>query len=102
VLESQYYQIYKDQGDGFIVLQLIIENWAGNAPSQADLLSWATMYSVTFPVLDDHTWAVTYPLFGGSISIPAYALLDQNLVIQKKNGYLSGYKSVIESLLGID
>ncbi|NLH48496.1 MAG: hypothetical protein GX444_07815 [Myxococcales bacterium] len=102
MLESQYYQVYKDQGDGFVVLQLIIENWAGNPPSQSDLMTWATNYGVTFPVLDDHNWTVTYPLFGGSISIPAYALLDQSLVIQKKNGFLSSYTALIENLLGID
>ncbi|NLH48494.1 MAG: TlpA family protein disulfide reductase [Myxococcales bacterium] len=101
-LETDYYQVYKDQGDGFMVLQLILANYNDNPPTQAELLAWATLYGLTFPVLDDSSWDVTYPLHGGSISIPAYALLDQEGVIRKKEGYLVSYDSLIESLLGID
>ena len=99
-MESSFYQVYKNQGDGFIVLQLIAENYNHQTPSVADLAAWVTEHSVTFPVLADPNWQVCDPLltFG---ALPSYVLVDQDLIIQKKGLLLGFFHNKIKNLLGI-
>jgi len=99
-LETDYYRVYKDEGDGFIVLQLLGEDYNGGSCSVAELQAWVKYYGLTFPVLSDLNWQVGDPLGNGYI--PYYAVLDQDLIIRKKTNYLTQTKSTIESLLGID
>jgi len=100
VLENKFYQAYKDQGDGFIVLQLIAENYNGATPSQSDLQDWVQEHGLTFPVMADPNWQVGGPY--GNNSIPFYWVVDQNLVIQKKGNFLFFFHFKIRELLGID
>jgi len=99
VLESQYYQVYKDQGDGFVVLQLIGENFNEQPPTTEQLAGWVANYGLTFPVLADPYWQVGGPYGNGYI--PFYWVLDQELIIRQKGNTLSYFKNKIEDLLGI-
>lgn len=99
LLQSDFYQVYREQGDGFIVLQLLGEDYNGGNCSVDELQAWAKYFGLTFPVLADTNWQVGGPLGNGYI--PYYAVLDQNLVIQKKTNYLNTTVSTIENLLGI-
>jgi hypothetical protein len=99
-LESDFYQVYKDQGDGFMALQLISENFQQSPPTQDQLAGWKAQYGLSFPVLCDPYWGV-----GGLVGnnyIPFYWVVDQERVIHQKGNYLTAFPSVIEDLLGLD
>ena len=103
-LEKQFYQAYKDVGDGFIVLQLLGENDQYKPPTQQNLEDWIIKHKVTFPVLADPNWGVGDKIGNGYI--PFYWVLDQNLVIQKQSDspgifLLYQFHRIIKDLLGI-
>ncbi len=103
-LEKNFHQAYKNTGDGFVVLQLLGENKAGDPPTGQDLAAWIIKHSVTFPVLADPNWGVGDKIGNGFV--PFYWLLDQNLVIQKQFDspgifFLFQFHDLIKDLLGI-
>jgi glutathione peroxidase-family protein len=100
VLESNFYQEYKDQGDGFTVLQLIAEDFQSQTPTVQELAGWKAAYGLNFPVLADPYWGVGGPV--GNNYIPFYWVVDQERVIHKKSNYLNQFPNTIEDLLGID
>ncbi|MDP8222411.1 MAG: TlpA disulfide reductase family protein [Candidatus Lernaella stagnicola] len=99
-LETDFYQEYKDTGDGFIVLQLLGEDYGGDTPTTSDLSNWKSKYNLTFPVLADANWQVDRNLGNGYV--PHYTTLDQQMVIQRKGNTLYSNHGTIRDLLGID
>jgi hypothetical protein len=67
VLESQFYQAYKDQGVGFVAMQLLAEDLQEQTPTVARLAAWVSFYNLTFPVLADPNWQVGSPVGNGYI-----------------------------------
>ena len=103
MLESKFYQIYKNQGDGFVVLQLIGENMNSQPPTVAELAGWVDHFQVTFPVLADPNWQVGGAM--GGAFVPFYWVVDQEGVIRKKSTLitpLSAFHRIIKQLLGIE
>jgi peroxiredoxin len=86
---EEFYQKYK--GKGFAYILVIIE---GN-PS-----TWATVYDLTFPVLDDNGKAISN-LYRRTYSIPLPHVLDRNMTIRyKKEGWnIAEVESVIAKYL---
>ncbi len=102
MLESKFYQAYKDVGDGFVVLQLIGENMNSQTPTVADLAAWAEYFKVTFPVLADPDWLIGDAVGNGYV--PFYWVVDQQGVIRKKSTLitpLNAFHRIIKQLLGI-
>ena len=102
MLESKFYQVYKDQGDGFVVLQLIGENLNSQPPTVAELAGWVDHFQVTFPVLADPQFQIGGAM-GGDF-VPYYWVIDQQGVIRKKSTYfstLASFHKIIKKLLGI-
>ena len=101
---ERIYQDYKDVGDGFVVIQLIAENYSGSPPSVADMQDWMSNPVLTYIVAADPNWAIGLPYndtFNGyQFSIPFYWLVDQNLVIVRKGGTPNSYRLTIAELLG--
>ena len=102
LLETNIYEVYKDQR--FVVLQLMFEDTAGNAPSAAWLQSWANIYDLTFPVCADPGSAAYEPYFisqGGYVNIPQSMVLDRNMkIVTKMVGYWESLmKTKIEAAL---
>ena len=82
------YQDYKD--DGFIVITLLGENMAGNAPSEQDLEDWADSFGLHHPVVADPGYQVTTRYVdGGSIGLPAFHLIDTGGEIMIRDGSVS-------------
>jgi hypothetical protein len=100
VLESDFYEVYHDQGDGFMVLQLLSENYQYQTPTQQQLKTWVSTYGLLFPVLCDPNWGIGNLVGNGYI--PFYWVVDQERVIHKKGNYLSQFHTIIEQLLGIE
>lgn len=81
---EQFYQQYKDRG--FMYILIIIEG---------DPRIWADTYGITFPVLDDNTWAI-YNVYRRT-SIPLPHVLDRNCTIRYKT---EGWnKSAVENAI---
>ncbi len=72
------YETYKDQG--LMILDLELQNADGGTPVQADLETWATTYSLTFPVLSDSS-EIIYRYSGSSVSVPYHVLIDKGNVV---------------------
>lgn len=85
VLESDFYQVYKDRG--LVVLTIITENNQGGNPDLADVQWWANQFGLTFPVL------VAANRVGITYGIPAYPtnyIIDRNMVIRYKQAGWGG------------
>jgi len=81
---EQFYQEYKDRG--FMYILIIIEG---------DPKIWADTYGLTFPVLDDNSWAI-YNIYRKT-SIPLPHVLDRNCTIRYKT---EGWnKSEVENII---
>lgn len=98
-LETDFWQVYRDQGDGFAVIQMLGQNYQGSTPSTTELNSWKNKYGLTFPVVGDSNWQVGGRL--GNSYIPHYTILDQEMVIQMKGNNLYTNHGKIRDLLGI-
>lgn len=101
------YQTYKDEGDGFLAIQLIGANVNGYPPSVQNLQNWINLVQtaegvlITYILLADTNFGVGN-LYNPTIYIPYYWLVDQNLVIQQKSSFVGTFSTKIEELLGID
>ena len=82
------FQLYKDQG--FVIITLFL---------QGSISTWAQQYGLTFPVLDDSSYAVWNKY--GDTHIPLNIIIDRGMTIQyKKAGYNEGeIKREIEKYL---
>ena len=99
MLESEIYEVYKDQG--FEVLQLLAEtNVQGQMITPAFIDSWIAEYGLTYPVLQDKNW-FTYSKYTPDNYIPLNMILDKCLKIDyKASGFNEAVvKSHIEALL---
>jgi hypothetical protein len=101
VLESQFYQAYRKQGDVFTVLQLIGEDLDSQPPSTETLHEWVDFMGLTFPVLADPYWQVgaSVAIAAENYYIPFYWLVDQRRVIMQTGNYLDPFHATIEGLL---
>lgn len=96
---EELYQEYKDRG--FVILSVLIEDYSGALPDQADAQSWAQTYALTFPVLTDSTNHV-WDLYNDEGYIPLNLIMDRGLIIKYKDvGYRgeTQFNSIIEPLL---
>lgn len=100
-MESDFYQVYKNQGDGFAVIQLLAENYGGSVPTAQQMTKWKGDNNVTFEVVADPQWGVCDPLLNFGF-IPTYVLLDQDSVIVKKSLFNVTFHNPIKGLLGIN
>lgn len=85
---------------GFVVLNVLTENYAGNPIRPSDCKTWADAYQMTFPVLADLFWGVFNPYYGfpNTRSIPNNVLIDKTGKIRwKKAGYAATIKAQMEA-----
>ena len=80
---EEWYQGYKDEG--FILIDVVIENERGKAPSTQELADWADKYGMTFPVLSDKESVIWSYAEGNSIGLPFKILMDDGAEIISKN-----------------
>lgn len=104
MLESLY-QDYQDEG--FLVVQLIGADFSGGTPQLNDLLLWIKHIksqfgaTITYNVAADPGFAIGSK-YNKTGYIPYYWLVDQDLVIYHKSGFLGSFRPKIETLLGIE
>jgi len=99
-LETDFWEAYRYEGDGFVVIQMLGEDYGSSTPTIQDLAGWIGKYNLTFPVVADENWQV-----GGKVGngyIPFYLTLDQQMVIRKAGNGLYPNHGTIQELLGID
>ncbi len=92
------YQKYRSRG--FIILNVLMENYGSGPIRTSDALKWARTYGLTFPVLADTFWGVfdPYYAFPGVRRIPNNILLDKAGVIRlKKLGFTATVKAQLEA-----
>lgn len=85
---QQLYLKYRNQG--FMILNVLTENYADEPPRPSDCAAWAAAYNMTFPVLADVFWGVfdPYYAFPHTRRIPNNILIDKTGKIRwKKLGY---------------
>jgi thiol-disulfide isomerase/thioredoxin len=104
ILEDSFYQPYKDQGDGFMMLTILIEDAAGKPVTRPFLANWKSYFGQTFPVLGDPT-SEYFDLYGDGY-LPYNMIVDQDRIIRyKASGYdpneIPTLQGFIEDLLGI-
>ncbi|MBI2840701.1 MAG: TlpA family protein disulfide reductase [Acidobacteria bacterium] len=76
---------YKDRG--FVILGVLIEDYAGDPPDQTDQLAWANSYSLTFPVLASGD-SIAWNLYDDEGYIPLNVIIGRDQVITYKDvGY---------------
>ncbi len=86
-LENLYQQ---NKDAGLMVVNVIIENEAREAPSPEDIVAWAEEFDMTLPVVADPGASTMYSYAtGGSIGLPFTVLLDRGVVVESTN-YPSG------------
>ena len=86
-LENLYQQ---NKDAGLMVVNVIIENEASEAPSQEDLQGWAAEFGLTIPVVADPGSGTMYSYAtGGSVGLPFTVLLDRGVVVESTD-YPSG------------
>lgn len=101
------FQDYKNEGDGFVVIQLLGMDGGYNPPDQSDLQAWinyiknAYGVSITYVVASDPYFSVGNK-YNKTGYIPYYWMVDQDLIIVKKGSSPNSYRSMIEDLLGLD
>lgn len=81
---NPWYERHADEG--LMVISMVIEDESGRAPSEGQLLDWATQYGMTFPVLADPDGDVMWSYAGGgSVGLPFTVLLDRGNVVDDTN-----------------
>ncbi len=110
MLESLY-QEYKDEGDGFLVIQFLGEDFNGGGVTVDDLQDWIDYIydkiqplhtTLTFIVAADSRFRISSKYNDTGGYIPFYWLIDQDRIIVKKNLNLNVFESKIQDLLGVD
>jgi hypothetical protein len=69
--------------EGFSSLGILIENTTGDPPTAANVKTWMTAYSVTFPVLADPEKAV-FNLYVPSPVLPTSLVIDRAGIIRMR------------------
>jgi peroxiredoxin len=95
---QQLYLKYRQQG--FVILNVLTENYAGSPIRPSDCKTWAEAYGLTFPVLADLFWGVfdPYYAFPSTRRIPDNILIDKTGKIRwKKLGYTAAIKAQMET-----
>ena len=67
--------------EGFMAVQVLVENDAGGAPATDDLQAWAANYEMTIPVLADPGGAVMATFDAESDELPLTVVRDEGAVI---------------------
>ncbi len=82
---EELHQRYKDRG--FVILGVLIEDYAGDPPDQTDQQAWANTYSLTFPVLGRGD-SIAWNLYDDEGYIPLNVIIGRDQVITYKDvGY---------------
>ncbi|MBN2266348.1 MAG: TlpA family protein disulfide reductase, partial [Candidatus Aminicenantes bacterium] len=95
---QQLYLKYRKRG--FVVLNVLAQNYATNPIRPSDCKTWADAYKITFPVLADLFWGVFNPYYGfpQTRRIPNNVLIDKAGKIRwKKLGYSATIKTQMEA-----
>jgi peroxiredoxin len=95
---QQLYLKYRKQG--FIVLNMLGQNYATNPIRPSDCKTWAQAYKITFPVLADLFFGVCQPYqgFSSTLRFPSNFLIDRKGKIRwKKVGYNATIKAQLEA-----
>jgi len=90
----------KYRNRGFVILNVLMENYAAEPIRTSDALKWARAYGLTFPVLADTFWGVfdPYYYFPALRSVPNNILFDRAGVIRlKKLGFTEAIKAQLEA-----
>ncbi|MSQ04180.1 MAG: TlpA family protein disulfide reductase [Myxococcales bacterium] len=69
------------EGDGFMALEVLVQNDVGGDPTTADLQAWAANYQLTIPVLADPGGVVMSRFDTDSDELPMTVVLDEGVVI---------------------
>ena len=88
------YDTYADRG--LMIVELLAEDTHGDTPDHDDLESWASRMDVTFPVLADPDWEVSFR-FERDGSLPSWTLMAPGVVLASMDADLS--TADIESVL---
>lgn len=88
------YDTYADRG--LMIVQLLAEDQRGDTPDHDDLEGWTTRLGVTFPVLADPDWEVSFR-FEQDGSLPSWTLVAPGVVLASMDSELSA--ADIESVL---
>ena len=72
------YQARKD--DGYLTIALLIDGYQGAVNSYVDY------YQLTFPVLNDETFAASIGMGAGGAVVPFYVLLDRDMTVRYSGG----------------
>lgn len=82
---EELHQRYKDRG--FVILGVLIEDYAGSPPDQTDQQAWANTYSLTFPVLASGD-SIAWNLYDDEGYIPLNVIIGRDQIITYKDvGY---------------
>jgi hypothetical protein len=88
---------------GLIIMSLIAENNSGGAPSVGDLEYWADRYGLTFPVLSDGGFGVSWSYImhesDGTINMPNMQLIGPGMEVLAVNEFAGISASLIEANL---
>ncbi|MEW6367071.1 MAG: TlpA disulfide reductase family protein [Acidobacteriota bacterium] len=76
------FEKYRDRG--FVILSVLIEDYNGNPPDQADCSTWAKSYGLQFPVLAD-TNELAWDLYNDDGYIPLNVVIDRKQTIVYKD-----------------
>jgi peroxiredoxin len=90
----------KYRSRGFVILNVLTENYGAGPIRTSDALKWARTYGLTFPVLADTFWGVFNPYyaFPGVRRIPNNVLIDKAGIIRlKKLGFTATVKAQLEA-----
>ena len=88
------YETYADRG--LMIVELLAEDSHGDTPDRDALEAWAERLDVTFPVLADPDWDVSFR-FERDGSLPSWTLMAPGVVLASMDAELSA--ADIESVL---
>ena len=99
-METDFWQAYYD--DGLRVNYLMAKDYYGYPAGPDFLEDWINTYNLTYPVLADHNYAVSSMYNNTDFYIPFYWIVDQDMVIYAKTGWLlDPMYDIVEEILGI-
>lgn len=80
------------------MITLIAENASSQAPSVADLQTWANTYDIHHPVVADPGWNITFDYaVGYSISLPSMHLIGPGMEVLEVSTWITE-QDVIDAL----
>jgi peroxiredoxin len=103
-LVQGFEELYQERGpDGFVVLDVIVEDAYGAPPTAADASTWKDGLSLTYPVLVDDD-AQFYESYGGDQEVFVYYVIDRNGIIawhedREDEGSLDRIREQVDQLM---